>query len=137
MVIDSLISDLKRHEGLRLKPYRDIVNVLTIGYGRNLDANGIRESEAEMMLRNDVDEVIKQVYEALPWVETLNDARKSVIFNMTFNLGLAGLLKFKGTLAAIQSGDYATASTRMLSSKWAGQVGHRATELADKMRSGN
>ncbi len=44
-----LIDLIKRHEGLSLKPYMDSRGFLTIGYGRNLDANGISKSEAEYL----------------------------------------------------------------------------------------
>ena len=33
---------LKAHDGLRLKPYRDSVGKLTVGVGRNLDDVGLR-----------------------------------------------------------------------------------------------
>lgn len=134
--VDLVTADLRRHEGLRLYPYYDTVGVLTIGYGRNLDDKGLTPAEAEYLLSNDVAEVVRQVYDQLPWVETLNDVRKAVLFNMAFNLGIAGLMKFKGTLAAIEAGEYDKAASRMLQSKWAGQVGRRATELADRMRNG-
>src|SRR5690606_41062667 len=51
-----LKSQLERHEGLRLKPYRDTVGELTVGYGRNLDDVGIRPEEAALMLDNDITE---------------------------------------------------------------------------------
>uniref|UniRef100_UPI00398051FD glycoside hydrolase family protein n=1 Tax=Salmonella sp. s60093 TaxID=3159721 RepID=UPI00398051FD len=51
---ERLLDELRRDEGLRLKPYRESVGVLTIGYGRNLEANGITEREAGFLLRNDI-----------------------------------------------------------------------------------
>ena len=45
---------LIHQEGLKLKPYRDIRGILTIGVGRNLETSGIRESEALNMLANDI-----------------------------------------------------------------------------------
>ena len=39
-----------RHEGLRLKPYRDTAGKLTIGVGRNLDDVGVSEAEAFALL---------------------------------------------------------------------------------------
>jgi lysozyme len=56
--------------------------------------------------------------------------------DMLFNLGLPKLLKFKNTLAAIRQGDYERAARGMLNSKWARQVGRRAKELAEMMRTG-
>ena len=51
-----MIRQLALHEGLRLKPYKCTSGALTIGYGRNLDARGITEAEAEMMLSHDIDD---------------------------------------------------------------------------------
>ena len=55
---------------------------------------------------------------------------------MCFNMGIGSLAGFKNTLAMIQAGDYAGASENMLKSKWAVQVGNRATELAQIMKTG-
>jgi lysozyme len=55
---------------------------------------------------------------------------------MSFQLGIAGLLKFKSTLAFIEAGDYENAATNMLKSLWAKQTPQRAKRLAEQMRSG-
>ncbi len=132
---------MKRHEGARRDvhgrhlPYYDSVGVQTLGYGRNLN-NGINESEAEYLLMNDVMEASESLGEALPWTEDLDDARRHVLLNMAFNLGINGLLGFHNTLEAVRTGRYADAAAGMLDSKWAGQVGSRAVELAEQMRTG-
>lgn len=125
---------LTRDEGLRLKPYRDTVGKLTIGIGRNLDDNGLRESEVIFMLKNDINQVIEELKSALPFFEKLSQVRKDILSNMCFNLGLTRLLKFKKTLAAIEKGDYKEASERMLHSKWASQVKSRAIRLSIMMQ---
>ena len=132
---DDMIADLKRDEGLKLKPYRDTVGKLTIGIGRNLDDVGISEVEAEQMLANDLDRTIADLDANMLWWQTLDTPRRRVILNMAFNLGVGGLMKFVKTLAAVRSGDYAKAADMMLQSKWAGQVGARAKRLARMMRS--
>ncbi len=127
---------LVRHEGLKLKPYHCTANKLTIGVGRNIQDNGITEAEAMVLLENDIDSVSRDLTRALPWWTTLDDARREVLANMCFNLGLGTLLTFKNTLAAVQAGDYKRAAALMLQSKWATQVGNRARELAAQMESG-
>ena len=131
-----LKEDLKRHEGLRLKPYRDTVGKLTIGYGRNLDDRGITEAEADYLLTSDVLDFMREVDTRLPWVPDLDEVRRGVVYNMAFNLGVGGLLSFRNTLAAMQRGDWTNAAEGMLDSLWARQVGRRATELAERMRTG-
>ena len=131
-----LIDQLKRHEGLRLKPYTDTVGKLTIGYGRNLDALGISQLEAEQMLATDLERATRETKLYLPFWSSLDPARQAVLVNMVFNMGIFKVLEFKQTLEAVLRGNYEVAATRMLDSKWAVQVGPRAVELAQMMRSG-
>jgi lysozyme len=134
--MEKLTEQLKRHEGLRLKPYRCPAGKLTIGYGRNLDDSGISQAEAAAMLENDIAKFRGQVIAALPWAENLDEARMNVLINMALNMGTRGLLQFKKTLAAIMAGEYGKAADMMLQSKWAKQVGSRASELSEQMRTG-
>ncbi len=127
---------LVKHEGLRLKPYRDPVGKLTIGVGRNLDDTGLRSDEVQLMLDNDIAEVEESLALALPFWSQLDDARQRVLTNMAFNLGTLGLLKFKRTLAHVAAGEYHAAADEMLNSTWAKQVGNRALELSAMMRTG-
>lgn len=147
----NLLEQLKRHEGCRKDKegrhicYRCPAGKQTIGYGHNLDAwpvagvtpdTRLSEAEATNLLRRDVEQVMEQVSNKLPWAENLNHARRAVLINMAFNMGIVTLLTFKNTLNAVKNGEYAKAAEGMLASKWAGQVHGRATELAVQMRSG-
>ena len=134
--MSKLVKQLKRHEGLRLKPYRCTAGKLTIGYGRNLDDFGITEQEAESMLITNVDLVGNELVARLPVLGELNQAREEVLINMAFNIGVNGLLKFKNMIAALEVGDYDEAAIQMMDSKWARQVGKRAIELSEQMRTG-
>lgn len=132
----TLREQLIRDEGVRLKPYRDSVGLLTIGYGRCLDRKGISLLEAEQMLDHDLRDATADVLLHLPAAMTLDEPRRAVLVNMAFNLGIAGLLGFTKMLAAVATQDWDTAATEMLASKWAGQVGLRAERLAQQMASG-
>lgn len=132
-----LIEQLKRHEGMRLKPYKCTAGKLTIGYGRNLEDKGISKHEAELMLSNDIHEVQDELTKRLPVYFKLNQARKDALANMGFNLGVTGLLKFKKMISALESGDYNLAAAEMLDSRWASQVGQRSKELAEQIRTGS
>jgi lysozyme len=131
-----MIQQLRRHEGERLKPYRCTAGKLTIGVGRNLEDRGITAEESAYLLNNDIEREWKALTTALPWVTGLNDVRQRVLLDMSFNLGIAGLLKFKNTLATIQRGDYERAAGMMLDSLWARQVKGRAVRLAEMMKTG-
>lgn len=127
---------LIRHEGRRSKPYRDTVGKLTGGVGRNLDDVGFSDLEIDFMLANDIERVLKECVEAFPWFKSLNLARQDVVASMVFNLGLGGFREFKHTITAIRDGNFGRAAYEMVSSKWAGQVGVRAIELAKIMELG-
>ena len=127
---------LLRHEGLRLKPYRDTVDKLTIGVGRNLTDVGITRDEALVLLRGDIARTQAALDAALPWRAALDPVRGRVLVDMAFNLGVARLLGFGVMLAAARAGEWAEAADAMLRSRWAGQVGRRAQELAVEMHTG-
>jgi lysozyme len=136
-LLERIKEQLVRHEGLRLKPYRCTAGRLTIGIGRNLDDCGISQSEAYVMLINDIMNCEKQLQAKIPDIYNgLDEVRKSVLLNMCFNLGINGLLGFKNTLAFVKAGDWERAANNMLVSKWAKQVGRRAIELSELMRKG-
>ena len=67
--------DVMAAEGLRLKPYRDTVGKLTIGWGRNLEDNGITKLEAEVLLDHDLAAAELECRRAFPWPRTRSRAR--------------------------------------------------------------
>ena len=137
-LLERIKEQLVRHEGLRLKPYRCTAGKLTIGIGRNLDDCGISQSEAYVMLINDIMNCEKQLQSKIPDIYNgLDEVRKSVLLNMCFNLGISGLLGFKNTLVFVKAGDWERAANNMLVSRWAKQVGRRAIELSELMRKGH
>lgn len=125
----------KKHEGMRLKPYLCTEGKTTIGYGRNLDDNGITESEAELLLEHDIQRA-QQDAEQFAFFKALNETRQAVIIDMLFNLGVSRFRQFEKMLAALEKHDYAAAADEMLDSKWAKQVGVRAKNLNQLMISG-
>ena len=132
-----LAEQLKRDEGVKLKPYQCPAGKLTIGVGRNLEDNGISEEEAMMMLDNDIQSHADELFSRIPWALELDEERRGVLLNMAFNMGVPRLLTFKKTLAFIEAGDYTAASVEMLNSNWARQVGKRAERLSAQMRTGS
>lgn len=128
---------IKQHEGFRGKPYRCTAGKLTIGYGRNIEDNGITEAEASFLLDNDLKRCEAECRQAFSWFDNLDDIRQGVIVEMDFNLGLKKFLSFKKMLAACEKKDYELATREMLDSLWARQVGQRAKILADLMKGKN
>jgi len=132
----ALIERLIVEEGLRLKPYVDTVGKVTIGVGRNLTDKGINRRIAFLLLEEDVDEALAECVKHIPSWDKLTDSRRLVLCDMMFNMGWPVLSQFHNLLDAVQLGDWARASASMLGSKWARQVGERATLLAALMVSG-
>lgn len=146
-----MIAELDRDEDNRLRAYKDTVGKWTIGVGRNLDdvgtapldrtvadvkANGITADESARMLAHDLDRIDGDLDKRLAWWRELNAVRQRVLVNMCFNMGIGGLCGFVNTLGMIRDHRYTEAASNMLQSKWARQVGARATRLAAMMRTG-
>ena len=127
---------IKLHEGFELYPYKCPAGKLTIGYGRNIEDNGISEEEAELMLANDIQRCVLELKRVLPWYDGLDDVRQAVLIDMCYNLGISRLLKFKRFLSALEQDYYDLAAREMLDSLWAKQVGQRAERLALIMKTG-
>ncbi|MEC4589513.1 glycoside hydrolase family protein [Nitrospirillum amazonense] len=138
MTLDSmaLAADLRRDEGVRLKPYTDTVGKLTIGVGRNLSDVGLSAVEVDALLANDIARVIAELDHALPWWRTLSEARQRALANMAFNMGVPTLLTFHTTLGHLQASRFDGAAESALASRWAGQVGARANRVAALLKAG-
>ena len=136
MDLEALKAELTRDEGIGFKPYKDSVGKLSVGVGHNLDDVPISYRAIMQILEDDILNVMGQLNAHVAWWPSLNDVRQRVLANMAFNLGINGLLAFKQMLMAAQDSDFERAAKEMLDSKWAKQVGARATRLAQMMRTG-
>lgn len=134
--MENLKEQLVRHEGLRLTVYDCPAGYQTIGVGRNLEGKGITEEEAFYLLSNDIDYFTEQLKNNIDWFVEIPEEKQNVLINMAFNLGVSGLLNFKNMLLAVKEERWVDASTEMLDSKWAKQVGNRAIELSGIMANG-
>jgi lysozyme len=135
-----LTRQLKGDEAVMAQAYKDHLGYLTIGVGRLIDArkpgSGLRPNEITFLLNNDIDDRIDQLTRRLSWFETLDSARQGVLLNMSFQMGVDGLMGFKNTLKMIEQGDYEAAAENMLNSLWAKQTPARANRMAEQMRTG-
>ena len=123
-------------EGYRQFPYRCTAGKLTIGYGFNLDDTGLSEAESAAILHMRIDELRTILAKRLPWFSALNEARQAALLSMAYQMGLAGLLKWQRTLGHLASGDYETAATEMVKSRWYTQTRDRARRTCYMMRYG-
>jgi lysozyme len=128
---------LIQHEEYRQFPYADTTGHLTIGIGRNLSDQGISITEATYLLDDDIQYFYGKLTHFLNFFTRLDENRQIALVDMCFNLGVQGFLNFTNMILALESGDYERATQEMLNSKWAEQVGERATCLANIIRTGN
>jgi len=126
-----LIDDLKRFEGFRGKVYRCPGGRLTVGFGRNLEDNGVCVREAELLLLFDVAKVIEQLDTSMSYWRDFSAVVQCVLVQMGFQLGVGGLLGFRKFLGALRAGDLVQARAEMLNSLWARQTPRRAEYLSN------
>ena len=135
-----LTRQLRGDEGVKKHAYQDHLGYWTIGVGRLVDArkngSGLRSHEIDYLLANDIDERLEELTRRLPWFQNLDDARRGVLLNMSFQMGVDGLLGFKNTLEMVRQGKYSQAADAMLQSLWAKQTPARAKRMSDQMRDG-
>jgi lysozyme len=126
---------LAKHEGKRNKPYRDTKGYLTVGIGRNIDTVPFGEDEIQLMFENDIKSRRKGLAARLDWFDNLDSTRQDVLIDMSF-MGLDSLMKFVKMLNCLHLGNYDKAADELLDSQYAKEVGSRAKELAQMLRTG-
>ena len=135
-----LLTKLYQDEGNRPCVYQDSLGYWTIGVGICVDQRvpgaGLTPDEVMFLLQSRINRARAQLTEQLPWISALDEPRASVLIEMAFQLGDHGLLQFHNALTAAQSGDFETAATQLLASKWATQTPERAKRLAEQLRTG-
>lgn len=126
---------IKNHENCKLRLYTDTEEKLTIGWGRNIQDNGISQAEADFMFDNDFARCQKELAQYSWYVDQPQNV-KDALMNMNFNLGISRLLGFKKMITALVAKDYTKAAIEALNSKWSQQVGQRAKDVALMIRQG-
>ena len=139
MINDKLIEMLKVHEGVETHAYKCSASKITIGVGRNIDPEGgigLSEDEIDYLLQNDIDRITTELDFENGWFSDLNEARQDAMIDISFNLGQTRLRKFQKALTAMAQSNWNTAADEFMDSKWSKQVGNRAKELTEIIRTG-
>lgn len=136
------IEVLRKEEGFRSTPYYCSEGYPTIGYGfkignKNdpLPNRSITREEAEIQLK----EIIKGLELLLSDMSGYKEctlARQAILLSIAYQIGFAGLLKFKNMLSAIDKQEYLVAADCMLDSLAARQTPERWSRNAKVMRTG-
>lgn len=138
---------LRRVEATRLRVYDDatgaeirpgsmVVGHPTIGTGRALDVRGLRASEENFLLDNDVDEAEAALAQTFDTWHSLSPARQAVLIGMHINLGAAGFAKFQRMIDAVKTGAWDQAAAQAKASLRYSQIGERGPLEVAMLQSG-
>ena len=133
--METLESQLVRHEGYRNLPYEDSEGIITIGVGHNMEAKPVADDIIQRWFQEDLQEARDFLYSNWPWIQNIDETRRDAFLNMAFNLG-SKLKGFRNMFSAAKKGEWNQAAAEALDSLWAKQVGDRAIELAEQIKTG-
>lgn len=125
----SLIEDIKQEEGFSGTVYKCTEGFDTVGYGTKLP---LTKEESELILNHRLNKTKAQLTSYLYDLDIKPEAW-DILFNLAYQLGVNGVLKFKKMIEALRVKDYKEASIQMLDSLWAKQTPNRAKRLSDRM----
>lgn len=131
-----LLQQIKEHEGLVLKPYKCPAGKLTIGYGHNLEDNGLSQSACEYILIEDIEESKRDLYAIFTrdFFDSLSDNQKIALVDMMFNLGMSRFLTFKKFILAVKNKDFIKASAEIINSRAYRQNKSRYKKLSEQIK---
>ena len=130
-----LLNRIKHHEGFRKSVYQCTEGYDTIGYGFAIKDLEMDEDIAEEILLRKVEKLIKRVRSKFDWLDSVPREVQGVLVEMSYQMGLTGVSKFKKALHAMQMFQWKEAAKEMLDSRWAKQTPNRAKELSNIIRS--
>ena len=137
-----IIKQLHEHEGYRTKVYKDSRGFLTVGIGHKvLPEDGLKEGDlispekVEELFRKDFASAMEGARRLPVDFDALPNRVQRALVNMVFQMGEAGVRKFKNTLAFINAKQYDKAADEALDSLWAEQTPRRAREVTNLLRS--
>lgn len=144
----NIISLLNFEEGWSGKPYYCSEGYPTIATGIRIGPKGAPLSNYQFTISKAVgavwmsEEVQNKVSDMSKYaniteaMSSCNDARKSILISMAYQMGADGLAKFINTLKAVTEKRWSDAAAGMLNSAWAKQTPNRAKRHAQQMLTG-
>ena len=132
--MEDLLKRIKEHEGFRSRVYKCTEGYDTIGYGFAIKDLELDEDIAEEILLRKLEKLIKRIRDKFDWLDTVPHEVQGVLVNMSYQMGVTGVSKFKKALHAMQMFQWKIAADELLDSRWAKQTPNRAKELSDIIR---
>lgn len=132
MNLDRVAARLRQEEGRRTTVYKDSRGYWTVGDGICVDARvrgaGLTSAMCDALMSLSLADRAAELARRIPFWAQLNDARQDALLDMSFNLGVDGLMGFHEMLKALQAGDYARAGRECRAKRWIAQVGAARVE---------
>jgi lysozyme len=109
----------------------------TVGIGNTVGVGPdtrVSKVQARSDLSKHINQNLRELDKLVPTWKTMPFPIQTVLVNLVYNMGVAGLAKFKNTLTYLKAGNYAAAAANLERSLWYKQVGIRAKEIVARVR---
>ena len=133
-LVQRLAIEIAVDEGLRDYWYTDTEGHETIGIGFTKNAFvGLSEDAYRIILMTIIQErlILMHSMKEFKWFPSLPMTAQAVVFNMVYQMGIVGFLKFKKTIQHLKHKRWELASKEMLRSLWAKQTPKRAQKMSE------
>jgi lysozyme len=128
--ISPYLSFTEKWEGRRHEVYTCSTGHKTIGVGHKLkkgeNFTRIDDGKIDYLFRQDMLQAINDAKKVFDNFDDLPHEVKLIVCDLSFNVGLSNLLKFKKTIAACEKRDFRTMALELKDSLWYKQTGNRA-----------
>ena len=128
-------TSIMEHEGFDATPAPDTTGFV-VGYGHNFDTDPCTLVQAGNLLDDDLADRIAALTKAWPPFLTVAGSFQRVALEMSYQLGVSGLLGFKDFLHACATGNREAAAQAVLASQLAKQTPSRVADYVAVLRSG-
>jgi lysozyme len=135
---------IKKHEGVRTKPYKDSLGLWTVGVGHLIgDGKTLPPEWNRELSMAEVDKLFYEDYMShkkaamkMPGFNLVNAKAQGALIDLTFNMGNTWFEGWKKFKAAMAMGDVSTAAAELEDSKWYKQVKGRAATIVSLIKQG-
>ena len=135
MRYQKLIKRIKEHEGFSIKPYKDQLGFLTIGYGhlilpneKHLTNNKKTKTQLEKIFIKDFRKATND-YKKFLKKRKHNSKEEELLIEMVFQMGVKRVLMFKNLLSSMKKNQKHLVCFEMMNSLWYNQTPKRVKNL--------
>ena len=135
MAYKSLKTRIKKNEGFSIKPYKDKLGNLTIGYGHLIKKNEVylkNKNQTHQYLLDLFQKDFKKTVDAYNtnfFKYNFNKKEERLLIEMIFQLGIKNVLKFKKMISNLKSKNKYLTAFEMMNSLWYKQTPKRVEIL--------